>query len=314
MINKNEVMKFEANGKEVALTADDVKNYLVSGNGNITDQEVMMFLQLCKYQGLNPWLNEAYIVKFGSRPAQLIVGKEAYMKRAEAQLNYEGFSAGVVVVSKQGEIIEREGTIKLKDEALIGGWAEVYQSDKRPVKVTINFDEFAKRKNDGDLQSTWASMPTHMIRKTALVNALREAFPQALGGMYTDVDDRQFQNAENEKMAVVDEKPKKSVTNKNTKTANKQSLPNMDAEPIETEYAIVDDDPEDDGELASDDEKIEFMKLYRSAGMEDKGITEYLKEVLGTTSKTMTKQQLSEATTWVEEEGQRRLLESEDKE
>lgn len=27
-----------------------VKNYLVSGNGNVTDQEVLMFIELCKAQ------------------------------------------------------------------------------------------------------------------------------------------------------------------------------------------------------------------------------------------------------------------------
>ena len=32
------------------LNAETVKNYLVSGNGNITDQETMMFIELCKAQ------------------------------------------------------------------------------------------------------------------------------------------------------------------------------------------------------------------------------------------------------------------------
>ena len=31
-------------------------------------------------------------------------------------------------------------------------------------------------------------MPATMIRKTALVNALREAFPEDLGSMYTEDD------------------------------------------------------------------------------------------------------------------------------
>ena len=33
------------------LNAETVKNYLVSGNGNITDQETMMFIELCKEIG-----------------------------------------------------------------------------------------------------------------------------------------------------------------------------------------------------------------------------------------------------------------------
>lgn len=37
-------------------------------------------------------------------------------------------------------------------------------------------------------QSTWKTMPATMIRKTAIVNALRETFPDTLGGMYTEDD------------------------------------------------------------------------------------------------------------------------------
>lgn len=42
-----------------------------------------MFINLCKYAGLNPWLKEAYCIKYGNEPATMVVGKEAFMKRAE---------------------------------------------------------------------------------------------------------------------------------------------------------------------------------------------------------------------------------------
>ncbi|HBF3006568.1 TPA: recombinase RecT, partial [Clostridioides difficile] len=51
-----------------------VKNYLVSGNGNVTDQEVLMFIELCKAQKLNPFIKEAYLIKFGNSPANIVVG------------------------------------------------------------------------------------------------------------------------------------------------------------------------------------------------------------------------------------------------
>jgi len=60
--------QFEVNGNPVKLSADVVKNFLVSGNGRITDSEAMMFISLCRYQHLNPFLNEAYLVKFGNLP------------------------------------------------------------------------------------------------------------------------------------------------------------------------------------------------------------------------------------------------------
>jgi len=176
----NSPVAFEVNGAEVKLTGNTVKQYLVRGNGEITDQELVMFMNLCKFQKLNPFLNEAYLIKFGSQPAQIIVAKEAFMKRAENHPKYEGFEAGIIV-DRNGEIVEVEGAVKLADDKLIGGWAKVYRSDrKRPITVRIALDEFSKG------QSTWKSMPLNMIRKSAIVNAQREAFPDTLGALYTE--------------------------------------------------------------------------------------------------------------------------------
>ena len=46
-------------------------------------------------------------------------------------------------------------------------------------------EEYAGRKKDGSMNGQWSKKPATMIRKVALVQALREAFPKALGGMYT---------------------------------------------------------------------------------------------------------------------------------
>lgn len=175
-------IEYEVNGEEVKLTGNMVKQYLVSGNGNVTDQELVMFLQLAKYQKLNPFLNEAYLVKFGTQPAQIIVSKEAFMKRAESHPQYDGFEAGIVV--QRGEDIkELAGAIKLTKDVLIGGWAKVYRKDRTmPIVSQVALEEFSKG------QATWKNMPNTMIRKTAIVNALREAFPEALGAMYTEDD------------------------------------------------------------------------------------------------------------------------------
>lgn len=63
---------------------DRLKNYLVRGQSDkITDQEVILFMKTCQAQKLNPFAQgEAYLIKFGSDPAQMVVGKDAYMRRA----------------------------------------------------------------------------------------------------------------------------------------------------------------------------------------------------------------------------------------
>ncbi|EAE3064616.1 TPA: phage recombination protein Bet [Listeria monocytogenes] len=183
LLNKSTV--FEVNGEEVKLSGNIIKQYLVSGDAEVTDQEVIMFLQLCKYQKLNPFLNEAYLVKFTNKngkdkPAQIIVSKEAFMKRAETHEQYDGFEAGIIV-ERNGEVVEIEGAVSLDKDKLLGGWAKVFRKDRsRPVSVRISEKEFNKR------QSTWNAMPLTMMRKTAVVNAMREAFPDNLGAMYTE--------------------------------------------------------------------------------------------------------------------------------
>lgn len=175
-------VEFEVNGEEVKLSGNTVKQYLVRGNGKVSDQELVMFMNLCKFQKLNPFLNEAYLIKFGSSPAQIITSKEAFMKRAENHPKYEGFEAGIIV-ERDGELVEIEGAVMLSADVLIGGWAKIYRSDRKsPVTSKISLKEFGKG------QATWKDMPMNMIRKSAIVNAQREAFPESLGALYTEDD------------------------------------------------------------------------------------------------------------------------------
>lgn len=173
-------VSYEVNGEEVKLSGEMVKQYLVRGGSEVNDQELVMFLNLCKYQKLNPFLNEAYLIKFKGAPAQIIVSKEAFMKRAESHEQYNGLEAGIIV-EREGNMVELEGAVSLKNDILIGGWAKVYRKDReKPVTIKIAMNEFSKS------QATWKQMPNNMIRKTAIVNALREAFPEKLNAMYTD--------------------------------------------------------------------------------------------------------------------------------
>ena len=168
-------------GDTLTLNRSILDQFVKKGNSNINDQEAFNFLQLCKATKLNPFLNEVYLVKFGTQPAQMITSKEAYMKRANNNPNYNGFKAGITILS-DGKIIHREGQsfYKQAGEKLLGGWAKVFRKDiDQEFFQEVSLDEYSKG------QATWKQMPGNMIRKVALVGALREAFPDDLGGMYT---------------------------------------------------------------------------------------------------------------------------------
>jgi len=176
---------FQANGQPVTLSLSTVKKYLISGGANVTDQEAIMFINLCKYQKLNPWLREAYCIKYGSSPATLVTGKEAFLKRAEAQPNYDGSKAGVVVLTQDGEITYRDGALVLPNETLVGGWAEVFRKDKsHSMRMEVSMQEYTGKTKDGRTNEQWTKRPATMIRKVALVQALRESFPENLGALY----------------------------------------------------------------------------------------------------------------------------------
>lgn len=182
------IVEYEANGESVKLSPSMIKKYLVSGGGTVTDQEVMMFLSLCRYQRLNPFLREAYLIKYGNKsPATIVTGKEVFTKRADSNPNYDGKEAGVIVLNKNGEVSEREGTLVLPSETLIGGWAKVYIKGRRtPEYASVNFEEYVGRKSDGEINSQWKTKPATMIRKVAVVQALREAFPDTFQGLYAE--------------------------------------------------------------------------------------------------------------------------------
>lgn len=223
---------FEVNGESVKLTGATVKNYLVSGNGEVSDQELVMFINLCKYQKLNPFLNEAYLVKFGSQPAQIIVSKEAFMKRAESHKQYDGFDAGIIV-ERDNDLVEIEGAVKLSKDKLIGGWAKVYRKDRdKPIVVKISLEEFGKG------QATWKAMPLNMIRKTAVVNAMREAFPDNVGAMYTEEEAQpssQPRNIEAEVKDEVKQNANQTVVDFEQPKEEPKQKPRKSAEPINDE-------------------------------------------------------------------------------
>lgn len=164
------------------LNIEIIKKYI---NDKATDEEAFWFLQLCKARGLNPFIKEAYLIKYShTAPASMVVGKDAFTRKAEQNTQFDGLRAGIIVLTTNGNQDERVGSFMKKDEELVGGWAEVHRKDhKHPSVCKVSFAEYNKP-GQGGKQNNWDKIPATMIRKVALVQALREAFPSELGGMY----------------------------------------------------------------------------------------------------------------------------------
>ena len=101
---------YEVPGTKVDLDLDFVKRYLVRGKAElVSDQEVVFFMNTCKMQKLNPLVQgDVYLIKYSKDdPAQMVVGKDAYLRRAHDHPDYRHKKDGIVVI-RNGEILQKD--------------------------------------------------------------------------------------------------------------------------------------------------------------------------------------------------------------
>lgn len=171
-----EVSYADETGALVRITKDDVVRY-ISTDESVTEKEVFMFLNMCKYLRLNPFLREIYLVKYRGAPATFVISYQTLLRRVSQDPNFDGYEVKI-----EGAIPDMTGT------------ATVYRKDRsKPVVVSVKYSEAVKKTLDftGKVVPTkmWQEMPEWMLRKVALARALREAFPNAIGnGVVSDAE------------------------------------------------------------------------------------------------------------------------------
>lgn len=247
-VEKNALqVSYNVLGTEVNLDIDFVKKYLVRGKAElVTNQELVMFINTCKMQRLNPLSNgEVYLIKYSKEePAQLVVGKDAYTKRAFLNPNYISKKDGIVVV-RGNDVIKKEGCCLYPTETLIGGWCRVFyvrNGKERESYKEVSLSEYNKG------MANWKSKPATMINKVAMAQCLRDAFPADFEGVYSE-----------------DELVASGVMQENDTGARVIT---------ETEQIVVDEDgvvhlPEEDRVITQDERKILFAKAQEKFGKEE---------------------------------------------
>jgi len=178
-------VSYDVLGTKVELDLAFVKKYLVRGRADLTsDQELVFFMNTCKMQGLNPLVNgEVYLIKYSKDdPAQMVVGKDAYLRRAFDHPDYL-FKNDGITVKRGNEIIQKEGCCLYPGEELIGGWCRVHfmrNGSERTAFKEVSFSEYNKG------QANWKSKPATMINKVAMSQCVRDAFPKDYEGVYSE--------------------------------------------------------------------------------------------------------------------------------
>ncbi len=139
-----------------------------------TQDELKLFLYRCKNLGLDPLKpGQIYFIKYGSSPGTIVVGIDGFRAKAAR--------TGKVTGVKRGVIKDDKGKC-------VGAWAEIFRSDwKESAREEVSLNEYDTGKGN------WNKMPETMIKKVAEAAALRMAFPDDLGGIYTQEEMEQAQ-------------------------------------------------------------------------------------------------------------------------
>lgn len=178
-------VSYEVLGTKVELDLQFVKKYLVRGRAElVSDQELVFFMNTCRQQKLNPTVQgEVYLIKYSKDdPAQMVVGKDAYLRRAFDHPDYLYKNDGITV--KRGDqIVQKEGCCLYPGEELVGGWCRVFferRGKERSTFKEVNFAEYNKG------MANWKSKPATMINKVAISQCVRDAFPKDYEGLYSE--------------------------------------------------------------------------------------------------------------------------------
>lgn len=155
----NELMVIDLNDKEMILT---LKMTVAQG---LNDHEFKLFIEIVKSTRLNPFRREIWAIKAGGR-LQIMTGINGFFAIANSHPEYDGL----------------ECEVELDDKGLPAkAIARAHRKDRKFPAVGI-----ALLRESRGSSPVWNQQPSVMLAKVAKARALREAFPQEMGGLYTD--------------------------------------------------------------------------------------------------------------------------------
>ena len=185
VIENREITPADAFGKLTRNQVELIKRTVAKG---ATDDELKMFIQVCKGTQLNPFLRQVHFVKrWSSAEAREVgaiqVGIDGFRSIAESTGSYAGNDDPVYDGEKELPLTDKKDAKKvilvpLKATVTVYKFLE---SQRMAFTATARWDEYYPGPRLG---FQWHIRPYLMLGKCAEALALRKAFPKLLSGMY----------------------------------------------------------------------------------------------------------------------------------
>lgn len=168
--------------KEFIITEIESKRELIKRTvcKGATDDELQLFIHVCKRTGLDPFMKQIHAVKRKSKNGDVMTiqtGIDGLRLTADRTGNYAPGKESTFQYDEHGKI--KSATAYIKKRTLDGVWHEVsataFYSEYKPTYTNDFWD------NKGHI----------MLSKCAEALALRKAFPAEMSGLYTSEEMQQ---------------------------------------------------------------------------------------------------------------------------
>jgi len=139
----------------------------------LTEPEKLQFIEISQAFGLNPFKREVHVAVYGEgeyRKLSIITGYEVYLKRADRTGKLDGWRAWI-----EGEGANMKALVQINRK----DWSQ-------PFIHEVYWAEAVQKKRDGSTTSFWSKQPRFQLKKVAISQGFRLAFPDELGGMPYD--------------------------------------------------------------------------------------------------------------------------------
>lgn len=171
---------------------DLIKRTVADGT---SDDELALFLEVCRSTGLNPFQKQIYAIMRDTYNSKT--------KRKEPRMTIQtGIDGYRLMAARTGQHAGTDDAVFDTETAPAPTWARVTVRRLLAGGMVAEFTATARWREyaqtyDGNPSGMWAKMPYQMLAKCAEAQALRKAFPAELSGVYTA-----------EEMAQADNEPK----------------------------------------------------------------------------------------------------------